>query len=268
MEMDPLLLSKGKPGTGETGLFDYVNDRPYVSSSFLCNAMTRCFGTAMTGRCDQRKELADSELDLVFTISMLPVRGDKELVNRFFEPLGYEIAFETFLVDEKFPEWGESPYVNLTLATHKRLSEALNQIYVMISVFDMQKHYYVSEAEIDNLLKHGEGWIDKHPEKEYIIRRYFYMAKSYADTALEKLGSNEHGEDNQYKKAEESQAPLDKVRLQSVKEEVLAAEAHSVIDIGCGEGKLLALLVTESQTEKLAGTDVSTDALKRAEQKI
>lgn len=271
LELDPLLLSKGKPGTGESGLFDYVNDRPYATSSFMCNAVSRCFGTAMTGRCDQRQELADSELDLEIALYSLPVRGDKELIHRFFDPLGYEISFETFSIDEEFPEWGESPYVNLRLCAHKKLSDVLNQIYVLIPVFDLQKHYYVSEAEIDNLLKHGEGWLENHPDKEYIIRRYFSMAKSYANIARSRLAGNKETDTEEGGEKEQetgSQAPLDKIRLQTVKDEVLSSGAHSVIDIGCGEGKLLALLVGEAQIEKLAGADVSTDALKRAGQRV
>ena len=87
LDTDPLILAKGKAGSREGGLFDYVNDRPYVSSSFMSNAIGRVFGTAMTGRCDARQELADSELDLAAKLSMLPVRGDKSLINDIFTPL-------------------------------------------------------------------------------------------------------------------------------------------------------------------------------------
>jgi len=272
LDLDPLLLSRGKPGTGESGLFDYVNDRPYVSSSFLCNAMSRVFGTAMTGRCDQRQELADSELDLEACVCMLPVRGDKTLPNRFFEPLGYDVSCETFPTDEKFPSWGESPYVNLKLRGRKKLSDVLNQIYVLIPVFDLQKHYFVSEAEIDNLLKHGEGWLGSHPDRDYIIRRYFTMTKSYAGTALSRLnGEPDDGEENKKGAGEQGSSgrvPLDQMRLREVKKEVLSCGAHSVLDIGCGEGKLLELLVAEPQIKKLSGADVSCEALKRAEKRL
>lgn len=272
LELDPLLLSKGKPGTGESGLFDYVNDRPYVTSSFMCNALSRVFGTAMTGRCDQRQELADGELDLEIQLSMLPVHGEKGLLNRFFEPLGYGVSHETFPVDEDFPSWGESNYVNLTLSCKKKLSDVLNQIYVLIPVFDMQRHHYVTESEIDNLLKHGDGWLESHPEKEHIVRRYFYMARSYAKTALLRLnGENVNKTETGGESDDDDtgkQAPLDRLRLQAVKSEVLSSGSGSVIDIGCGEGKLLELLVSESQIERMAGADVSLSALKKAEQRI
>ena len=54
MDIDPIDLAKGKKGSGTRGLFDYVNDRPYVASSFMCTALTKVFSTAMAGRCDKR----------------------------------------------------------------------------------------------------------------------------------------------------------------------------------------------------------------------
>ena len=53
-----------------------VNDRPYVASSFMTNAINRVFGTAMTGRCDARPHLAASEIDLTVKKYMLPVRDE------------------------------------------------------------------------------------------------------------------------------------------------------------------------------------------------
>src|SRR5262249_50236958 len=38
-------------------LEQYVNDRPYVASSFLSVALSEVFRTAMNGRCEQRPEL-------------------------------------------------------------------------------------------------------------------------------------------------------------------------------------------------------------------
>lgn len=108
-------LARGKAGSTEGGLFDYVNDRPYVASSFMCTALSKVFSTAMSGRCSARPELAVSPLDLEAQITMLPCRGDAELVHRIFEPLGYTISFESFILDEKFSEWGSSDCVNLTI---------------------------------------------------------------------------------------------------------------------------------------------------------
>ena len=99
LDINPIDLAKGKPGSGARGLFDYVNDRPYVSSSFMCTALTKVFSTAMGGRCDKRQELADTPLDLTAKIYSLPCRGLPDFAKEVFEPLGYEVEYETDVLD-------------------------------------------------------------------------------------------------------------------------------------------------------------------------
>ena len=173
LDIDPLDLARGKVGSRDGGLFDYVNDRPYAATSFLSTAMVRIFGTAMNGKCDKRQELADTPLDLTARLASLKDNGDTELAKQLFEPLGYRVTVSRTQLDEKFPEWGSSPYIDLTISGKVKLSELLNHIYVLIPVFDKQKHYYMAEDEIKKLLEHGEGWLADHPQKEKITRRYF-----------------------------------------------------------------------------------------------
>ena len=61
LDIDLIDLARGKAGTKGGGLFDYVNDRPYVSSSFISTAISSVFGTAMTGR--RRRKLNKMDLD-------------------------------------------------------------------------------------------------------------------------------------------------------------------------------------------------------------
>ena len=92
LDIDPIILARGKLGSKDGGLFDYVNDRPYASSSFMSTAINRVFGTALTGRCDKRQELADTLLDLTATVYELKDGGYNELAQEIFEPLGYEVT--------------------------------------------------------------------------------------------------------------------------------------------------------------------------------
>lgn len=147
IDLNAVDLARGKVGSTEGGLFDYINDRPYVTSSFMSTAISKVFSTAMSGRCDSRPELAASSLDLEARITMLPCRGDTKIVSSIFEPLGYTVAFERFALDEKFPDWGDSDYINLTIRGSVRLCDLLNHLYVLIPVFDKQKHYWMSDDE-------------------------------------------------------------------------------------------------------------------------
>jgi len=106
LDIDPIDLARGKVGSTGGGLFDYVNDRPYVSSSFMSTAISKVYGTAMTGRADAHQALSDSPLDLTAVITMLPCRGEQEKLRAVFAPLGYEVSYETFYLGREFPGLG------------------------------------------------------------------------------------------------------------------------------------------------------------------
>jgi RNA repair, ligase-Pnkp-associating, region of Hen1 len=75
-DVDPVALVRGKRGQHEGGTLDqYVNDRPYVLSSFLSVAMGRAFGTAMSGRSKGRQELADLPIPLTATLTVVACRS-------------------------------------------------------------------------------------------------------------------------------------------------------------------------------------------------
>ncbi len=270
LDLNAIELARGKAGSKEGGLFDYVNDRPYVSSSFMSNALTRVFGTAMSGRCDERPELAEKKLHLTACISALYDGGNPSLAEECFAPLGYEVHTERNLLDPMFPEWGESPYINLTISGEVRLSDLLNHLYVLIPAFDRQKHYYVSEDEIDKLLSHSESWLADHPAKEKIIHRYFYQRKSYAHKAIDRLLETEPLSVTESEESEptEQKKSLNQQRLEAVKQAVLESGASSVIDLGCGECRLTSMLLDEKQIQKVTACDVSVRELEKAMQRL
>ena len=271
LDIDPLDLARGKVGSRDGGLFDYVNDRPYAATSFLSTAMVRIFGTAMNGKCDKRQELADTPLDLTARLASLKDNGDTELAKQLFEPLGYTVTVSRTQLDEKFPEWGISPYIDLTISGKVKLSELLNHIYVLIPVFDKQKHYYMAEDEIKKLLEHGEGWLADHPQKEKITRRYFTARRSYARRAMDILNENEGADtvgEEQETPEKEVFTPLNTQRMETVRDAVLASGAASVIDLGCGECRLTSLLLNEQQIRRVAACDVSVSVLEKAAQRL
>lgn len=280
LDINPIDLARGKLGSREGGLFDYVNDRPYVSSSFMSTAMVKIFGTAMNGRCDKKQELADTPLDLTACIHMLPCRGTEELPKEIFEPLGYTVEAKPYILDEKFPDWGSSAYIDLTLRGTVKLSDLLNHLYVLIPVFDKQKHYYISADEIEKLLKHGEGWLTNHPERNKIVNRYFGYNRRFANRAIDRLiesepvdaaDLNDEAEEQEEEleaaepvEVKERRISLNKQRLEAVKNAVIESGASSVIDLGCGECRLTSMLLEEKQIKRVCAADVSVRVLEKA----
>src|SRR5213592_625871 len=81
LDVDPVGLVRGKRGQHECGTLDqYVNDRPYVLSSFLSVAMGRAFGTAMSGRSKGRQELADVAIPLTAHLTVVACRAGEGLI--------------------------------------------------------------------------------------------------------------------------------------------------------------------------------------------
>ena len=259
LDIDPLALVRG-PGAM---LSDYVNDRPYVSSSFLCVAISRVFGTALGGRCSAKPELAAAPIPLEAQIAAVPLRGREQLAERLFEPLGYQV--ETTAESE-----AGSRYHNVTLRGTKRLSELLTHVYVMLPVADNRKHYGIGAAEVDKLLEKGKGWLDQHPEREFIVRRYLGHRRALAEDATERL--RPAGDEQAEQTVDEAPSPepkrLHDQRLDWAVETLKAAGAARILDYGCGEGRLTKRLAAEACFTEIVGAEVSTRSLEYAERRL
>lgn len=265
LDLDPVRLVRGRGGAG---IEQYVNDRPYVASSFLSVAIARVFGTALGGRSKSRPGLAASPLPLEAQIPVLPSRGGEPVIRRLFEPLGYEVETQDYLLDERFPEWGRSRYFRVRLCGTVRLKELLSHLYVLVPVLDDEKHYWVDEDEIAKLLRHGSEWLPSHPERELIVRRYLVHQRSLAEEALGRIADEtveETQEEHDLEEAEvEERISLNEHRIGSVMAALRASKATRVLDLGCGEGQLLRRLLDDIAFTEIVGMDVSKRALDRA----
>jgi 3' terminal RNA ribose 2'-O-methyltransferase Hen1 len=275
IEIDPVALVRGRGPAGEGGqLEQYVNDRPYAANSFLSVALGRIFSTAMSGRSKDRQELAETAIPLIAHLPVIAARGGEDLVKRLFEPLGYSVEMQGSQLDDKFPEWGASPYVTLTLAGTVRLQDLLTHLYVLIPVLDNEKHYWVANDEIEKLLKRGEGWLGAHPEKDLIVSRYLKRQRSLTREALSRLLAEEAPSDEADHTPSvelpvtERASSLHDQRLQTVLSVIRDTGAKRVVDLGCGEGKLLKLLLSEKQFETILGMDVSWRSLETAKERL
>ena len=274
LEIDPIRLARKNRGENRT-VEPYVNDRPYVASSFLSVAMARVFRDALAARSKERPELPDVKIPLVATLTALPCRGGEEFLRRLFEPLGYEISLENPLLDAQFPDWGRSAYFDLILKAHLRLADLLNHLYVLIPVLDDEKHYWVGDDEVEKLMTRGEGWLQSHPEREAIVNRYLRRQSSLTRDALEQLTRDEApnvdeiaAEHDAEETAIEKPLSLHEQRLEAVEVQLKATGARRILDLGCGEGRLLRRLIKEKQFTEIVGVDVSHRALEIARERL
>jgi 3' terminal RNA ribose 2'-O-methyltransferase Hen1 len=276
LDVDPVGLVRGKSGHRQGGTLDqYVNDRPYVLSSFLSVAMGRALGTAMTGRSKGRQELADRAIPVVVTMAVVSCRAGEALLRELFEPLGYKVMVVRHPLDEQFPEWGEGPYYTVTLEGTVRLQELLNHLYVLIPVLDAEKHYWIGQDEVEKLLRKGQGWLATHPHRETIVHRYLPRQRRLAREALSRLAEEDNPDpDSAAEVHSEEEIKIEEPmrlwqqRMGAVVAVLRSVEAKRVIDLGCGEGKLLRALLEEKSFTDILGMDVSYRSLEVASQRL
>ncbi|MFC9428126.1 3' terminal RNA ribose 2'-O-methyltransferase Hen1 [Streptomyces sp. NPDC056987] len=291
LEVDPVALvrrgkGKGRGGAPDTALAQYVNDRPYAASSLLAVALSTVFRSALRGVCAARPERAASPLPLRIEIPAVPARGGAELVGKLFGPLGWaSVEAHPVALDERFPQWGDSRYVQLVLEGELRLADALRQLYVLLPVLDDAKHYWVAPDEVDKLLRAGEGWLADHPEQKlitsrYLSRRWGLTREAMNRLELVRLAEADDIEVEALDNAVEAEAPADTVdetgkppslaelRCAAILAALRDAGASTVLDLGCGQGRLVQALLKDARFTRIVGVDVSVRALTVAARRL
>ncbi len=268
LELNPIKLVR----QGET-LEHYVNDRPYVASSFLSVALAKVFSTALSGRCRDKPELVNTPLPLTAKLPVIPCQGGESLLRRIFEPLGYTLKVQPLMLDAQFPEWGMSNYVSVELQHNITLQNLLSHLYVLMPVLDAEKHYWIGDDEVEKLLRHGEGWLKNHPEQELIAQRYLKRQRKLVHQALAQLIVEEEPQQTEIAQREkeellEQPLSLNEQRLNIVVNTLKKVGAKTIIDLGCGEGKLIKRLLQDNSFTEIAGCDVSYRCLEIAQERL
>ena len=198
-------------------------------------------------------------------------------MHRLFGPLGYEVGVTVPELDPHVPEWGPAQVASVELTGRVTARDLLRHLYVLLPVLDDEKHYWIDRAEVEKLLRHGEGWLATHPDHELIARRYLRHSRGLTRMVLERLltddgfGSPDGPDDAADDEAEasiERPLSLNQQRLEAVTEAVLAERPSAVVDLGCGEGRLAALLAEQPSIDRLVGVDVSVASLERAARRL
>lgn len=272
VEIDPVNLVRGPGGS----LTQYVNDRPYTANSLLCVAMNKVFGTAFSGKCKYNQELAETPIPLEATIPCINATGGEEFIRRLFEPLGYTVEVEPIQLDETNPTWTDTPYFRISLQNKVTVQTLLQHLYVLLMTLDARKHYFVSTDEVGKLIRKGSDWLNSHPEKNRIIRSFLGRKPSLIREALEQLANLEPEVEltdvDEIPQAVSEEAvrkrTLHEERHDRVIEVIRELQPTSVLDLGCGEGRLIRNLIKIQGLSKIVGMDVSYFELEKATRRL
>ncbi|MBM7839265.1 3' terminal RNA ribose 2'-O-methyltransferase Hen1 [Alkalihalobacillus xiaoxiensis] len=237
----------------------YINDREFAISSIFCTLLRSALGTALNGKPKEAYlSWVDYAFQLEFSIGPLAKPVGDHLLNRLFEPLGYEVFIE--LSDQKAPadikDKGSAQMI--TLKGKTSLQTGLRQLFVLIPVLDDYKHYYIDEKEVEKINRYGEGWLENHPERSYILEkalRFKAVYQQYEQTE---------------RKTKDSAQPVKPVRLNEQRYETIVSYVNSlkkktsVVDFGSGEGKLTSQLGYIQGIQTLFAVEPSEPAMNKA----
>jgi 3' terminal RNA ribose 2'-O-methyltransferase Hen1 len=279
LEVDPIDLVRRRGHGARTpaagGIDQYVNDRPYAATSLLSVALGKVFSSARTGQSKERPELAGAMMPLEVTVTALPSDGGADLLRRLFEPLGYGVDVASEPLDPVFPSWGESRYHTVTLRITALLSDVLTHLTVLIPALDGEKHYWVGDDEVEKLLHRAGSWLGGHAERDLITRRYLRDQRKLTREALRRLSDDDDLDpDARATRGDSVEATLEQPlnlnqrRMAAVRDALRELGASRVVDLGCGEGRLLETLVGDGRFTSILGLDVSLRTLERAARRL
>ncbi|MBY0552852.1 MAG: 3' terminal RNA ribose 2'-O-methyltransferase Hen1 [Candidatus Obscuribacterales bacterium] len=287
LDINPVELVRGREGSQGGGTIDeYLNDRPYCSSSILAVALRRVFSSALSGKNKDRQELAKTRIPLECTIGALPSRRGPVTIRDLFEPLGYNVVDCTrHALDPLQPEWGDSDYHTVTIRGTVTVQELMTHLFILIPVLDNDKHYFVGDAEVEKLLRHGNVWLATHPLNEMIVNRYLGNKKHLAAKALGALAELVAPEDEESdgeadgatadgqtpatpREDVEKTISLHQIRHETVVRVLKERGVKRVVDMGCGRGLFVGRLMDDAQFEQILGMEVELRAVSGARYKL
>lgn len=257
---DPLALINHSSGAYD--ITHYINDREFATSSIFTSLIRPALSTALNGKPkEEYLKWVGHLFPFVFCFGPVATELSEQEIRELFEPLGYDVGIEFGEINYSFHIKEKSSACYITLTGMTSLQKGLQQLFILIPVLDNYKHYFIDETEIEKLKRYGEGWLDTHPKKEFIIRKALRFKELY----------------EQFEERDETQQsvrsktlPLNEQRYEKIVDKVAGLpKKRKVVDFGSGEGKLSAKLGFVEGIEEILAVEPSESetikALKRFE---
>ncbi|MFA9557742.1 3' terminal RNA ribose 2'-O-methyltransferase Hen1 [Evansella sp. AB-rgal1] len=258
---DSIELSRNSSQTYD--ITSYINDREFVVSSIFCTLLRSALGTALNGK---PKEEFSSWVHhaFPFQFEIGPIASnlsDKQIVD-LFEPLGYDVSIMYGDADYNLNIKSKSTARYIILKGLTTLQSGLRQLFVLIPVLDNYKHYYIDEKEVEKIQRYGEGWLDKHPQREFIVQRALRFKGIY--NLVEKKGKENVSRSKDESK-KESKVRLNDLRYEKIVDHITNLnKKESIVDFGSGEGKLSLRLGFVNGVKEILAVEPSESATLKA----
>lgn len=235
----------------------YINDREFAVSSIFISLIRSALGTALNGQPkEEYSKWVKHPFDMEFSFGPVASGLSDKQIEELFAPLGFGVEIIRLDINYTFTLKSKSSARFITLKGSSTLQMALRQIFVLVPVLDNYKHYYIDEKEIEKLERFGEGWLDNHPQKSFIMKQALRFKNVYELVEKPEL--------------EEAAHEVKKIRLNDMRYEKIVdrvremVHKESVVDLGSGEGKLSTRLGFIKGVKEILAVEPSEEASLRA----
>jgi 3' terminal RNA ribose 2'-O-methyltransferase Hen1 len=263
---DPVELVRNSPNAFD--ITQYINDREFVVSSLFCSYIRKALGTALNGKPkEDYVEWVDHPFDLQISFGPVASHLSDQKIEELFQPLGYSIHIERGETKYSFELKQKSSARFINVKGHVTVQQALRHLFILIPVIDNYKHYFIDEREIEKLERYGEGWLDEHPLREYIIRQSLRFSELIHKVQIPLSIDEEELSKNEVEKEEspEPKVRLNELRYQAIVEKVKSLSLKdNIVDLGSGEGKLSVRLGEIPGVKEILAVEPSENAQLRA----
>ena len=251
---DPIELSRNNSKMYD--ITSYINDREFVASSIFCTLLRTALGTALNGKpAEEYEPWVTYPFNLEFSFGPVASQLSNQEILELFQPLGFTVAITYGEADYSMDFKSESTARYITLKGSTTLQMGLRQLFVLIPVLDNYKHYYIDEREVEKLERYGEGWLDHHPQREFILRQALRFEELYSQM--------ENQAEHVIKT--EPKVRLNELRYEKIIEKINQFPAReSIVDLGSGEGKLSEKLGFVSGVKEILAVEPSESASLKA----
>lgn len=254
VKADPVDLVKNSPDLYD--ISHYINDREFAVSSLFITTIRKALGTALNGKPQEDYlQWVNHPFDLELSFGPVATELKDSELEELFEPIGYKVEIERgpSTIRKK------SSARFITLSGSQTIQDAFKHVFILIPVIDNYKHYFIDEREIEKLDRYGEGWLGKHPLKQFILKRAL---------RFHALISQSKYYEKETKNLERS--VMSKVRLNELRYEAILKvietlpQKETIVDLGAGEGKLSVQLGFMNGVKEILSVEPSNKSRIRA----
>lgn len=278
VEVDPVERVRG--ANWDRGIAVYVEPMPFLAASHLSNAISQSLGSAMNGLVASKDPETDARIKessaepWPLEIKVGPVRCGERMISYLFGELGWDVGIESHALDVPGRQDDDRPLHVFTLKGTAKVSDALSHLYVLLPVLDPDRHYFYGENEAVKLVEKGGEWLKNHPARNLIVNRYLSKSKELREHARSLLQDETTPVPAEVDTApvaedeEDGPATPHEQRHARIAADLAEWKARSVVDLGCGEGRLLERIAVIAPDMRVVGVEPSARDLERARKRI